>query len=300
MKSFFSIPRIISVVLFAIILFSSLARGFAFKEIFITLIAGIIFFAPKDYTNKQFDLFIHSLKLNKNYLLVVLFDTLFFFTVFISAYGISYALSSKTAIVAQALELYKTASDPSSLDKMASLLNLFWFYFASAIIVFAAVSLAGYSLFKSLGWSVILRKKFTRHLFLKFLAGNTLWWLVWLLPALIFIFALKPELTAYVYLIMFFLYFHTTTIVHFFIAKTLEIKPSIANAFSVGFGSIHHFIIPYAFAFIIYFILLQPFSYATFMYPSIKQVSVASFVFVIFYMAWFKIYLAGVIGEIKH
>lgn len=299
LKSFFSIPRLISIVLFAIILFSSIVRGFSLKEFFISVISAVIFFSPKEYTNKQFDLFIQSLKLNKNYLLVVLFDTLFFFTVFVCGYGISYVLSSKTAIVAQAIELYKNANSPDSLDKMSSLLNLFWFYFASALFIFSLISLAGYSVFKSLGWSVILNKSFTKNLFKKFLIGNTFWWLVWIFPAFIFIFALKPEFTAYVYLIMFFLYFHTTTIVHFFLTKTLEIKSSIANAFSFGFGSIHHFIIPYSFAFIIYFILLQPFSYVTFMYSSVKQISIASFVFVIFYMAWFKIYLAGVIGEIK-
>lgn len=299
-KNLVSIPRIISIVLFIILIVSSLIRGLGFQEIFMLIVALIILFAPKEYSIKQFGFFLESLKLNRNYLLVVLFDTLFYFILFVSGYLISSILSSKTAFIQQHLKINpETITSPIALEGIQSSIRIFFVYFIIAIVSFVLISLVSYALFKSLGWSIILNKKFNKDLFKKFLEGNALWWLIWLLPAFIFIFALRPDFIGYVYIIIFLLYFHTTTIVHFSITKTMEIKSSIAKAFTIGFGNIHYFLVPYAFAFIIYFIIFQIFSYAQFLISS-KMTLALSFAFVLFYLAWFKSYLAKVVEEMNN
>jgi len=224
---------------------------------------------------------------------IVLFDAVFWLVTVGAAWLMGRVLNARA-------EALKLQIDPTSIAANAaaqsSLMKNFFVLMVVLVIVYIVVELIAYTFFRGLIWLTILNKKPPKKFFVRFFGANTVWWLIWFLPALFILGGLKQEFTMIAFPILFVLYLHLTTLFHYTYVVTKSFKKAIKTAFSTGFGSIHKFIVPYSFVFLMYFVLLH-------LYLFLPQEGIESFIatliFVILYLAWYRLYIAEILKQLR-
>ncbi|MFP4112066.1 MAG: hypothetical protein ACLFUO_03630 [Candidatus Woesearchaeota archaeon] len=165
-------------------------------------------------------------------------------------------------------------------------------------------------------WIIIAdRKFFRRHKtvvvkrYLKFLLFNLLWLLIWTIPiafSMNLIYqsstnpALLPQTRFWIYLFAFivmdFVIYFTFIAYHVF-ARTGKVRHSVKESFALGFGKIHHFILPAIIAYILMIfagIITMPFSGLP---PNISN----WIFFVVFtlYISWMMLYFSKILLKLE-
>ena len=232
----------------------------------------------KKFSQKQFKFFIASFKqINKRYIFIVLYDL-----VFIAIFFLVIPLFSKIFM--------SKLQNVTTLEGAASVLIMLLAYLATVTIIL----LLSYSVSRGLIWSMILKKKFTAPFFKKFLLLNFLWWLILALPFLIVLGA-KQEYLFYFIAIIAIIYIHLTSIMHYDFTKNQRIGKAMKNAFKLTYTNFKSFLLPYAYVTLVYFILLQVFWIVP---QTEKYMFFASVLFVVFFLAWFRLYLSQILKKI--
>ena len=131
-------------------------------------------------------------------------------------------------------------------------------------------------LFKSIIWSIILKKKFSRSFYLKFIFANVVWFFVWIALFAILLITKLPTVIIYRVLLIFMVFF---TLV--FLSLFDEKKPVltlIKKSFTFGIRKIHKLILALILACLLMITL------------SILLQLVYIIPLIILFIAWFRIY----------
>gem|GEM_PF-4637802 len=269
--------RILGIIL---LIAAMLAHKYIGTAVIFMVIAGLVMLiSNKSIALKAFRIFIKSFKQipHKRYFLIALYDMLLIAIVFLIL-----PLFSKL-FVSKVQEL--TAANIGSL-----LLMLFAY-----LILITFVLLLAYSVFKGLIWLAILKQKPSAKYFQKFLLLNLCWLFIWCIPGIIVLWGLKPNYFIYVLVLAVIVYIHLTSILHYTFTKDRHIRNALKQAFATGIGQIKQFLLPYAYIILVYFVLLQVF----WIVPRTTNFMLfASLLFIVFYLAWYRLYLAQVLKRI--
>ena len=270
-----NITRIIGVVLLVI---SILAHKHVGNSIILLVFAGLVMLiSNKRIAKKEWIIFFKSFRelKRKKYYLIALYDVLCLGIFFFIAPLFSNWFVAKLSTM--------TLSNVFSLVVM-----LFAYLFAVTLLLLAA-----YSVFKCLVWLTIFDKKADARYFKGFFLLNLCWWLILIIP-LVIVLGAKQEYIFYCVVIFAVLYIHFTSVMHFVFMKNLKIGKAIKQAFTTTFSNFSNFLLPYSYAILVYFILLQVF----WIVPNLQNLMLfASILFIVFYLAWYRLYLVKVVGS---
>lgn len=212
-------------------------------------------------------------ELNKKTLGIVIYDLLFYISLFIGVFIIGALLSiiasSKTEIISQLQQGINTLP----LDQLQNILiNAKWllFFLILAILLIVIYSIVCLSIFKGLIWKKLLNEKFTKKFFYNFFIVN----LIWFIPIVVLLFAsiiLLASVLQDKYLLMQFvkwpvniilyltLYFHV--LFTFNLSLTNKIKQSLKNTFYFGIAKFHLLISPIIIILLILYIISKLYSF---------------------------------------
>lgn len=220
-----------------------------------------------------------------------------------------YAFSIVSAIILRNILLKKgeglmnidnslLAAGPSpELSAVSSAIKSFYYQAFAYSIIIAIAIFAAYLITNFIIWSLIsgrdprkAGKKFTR----KFLIMAGLWAAGWILASSIIISSMRQETILKASLALLLIYSHFTAVLYTSYFKNGKAAKAFRKAFDAGFTKIHYFIIPYAFAGIIFFLLNKIFLPLNRIdYISLNaNASTALFLAIfLFYAAWLRIYI---------
>jgi hypothetical protein len=239
----------------------------------------IMLIASTKLAKKEFNFFINSFKqLDKRFVIIAFFDILF-----IGVFFMLIPLFSKLFM--------SNIGQAASVKSLVYLLIMLIAYLLTITIIL----LAAYSFSRGIIWLTILKKKPSAHFFKRFVLLNFLWWLILIIPVLIFA-GTKSEY--FMYLIIFFImvYVHFTTFIYYDFTKNMRIGRALKNAFKFTYANFRKFVLPYAYIMGVYFILLQVF----WIIPQTEKfMFFASILFVVFFLAWFRLYMSQTLKRIK-
>lgn len=239
------------------------------------------------YLKNSFFVFAKSFLVRQSFVYSALFDAVYWFLTFLTAVLTKNLLVGEIQKLQYAVPSAEILVNETVAKSTAGMLK--WYFIDSGLIIALAVVLQiiTYSLCKGFIWLCLTDKKVSREFFVGFFKLNLLWWLVWLLPAVILAFGLKPSFV-FVGIFVFLIYVHLTGVLHLWFARTQNIRSSFAAVLSVGVGSFHKFIVPYIFAFLVYLAASKLFLLLP---KDQKSMLMAGIIFVVFYLAWFRQYL---------
>ena len=91
------------------------------------------------------------------------------------------------------------------------------------------------------------------------------------------------------------IYIHLSTVLQYSFTKKQKIGYSIKNAFKVGFGKIKHFLLPYSYAIVVYFIGLQVF---WFIPEEPRIITFVSVLLATLMISWFRLYASKILSKL--
>ena len=273
-----SITRIIGIVLLVV---SMLAHKYIGVSIALLVIAGLIMLiSDKKIAKKQLNIFRRSFKevRHKRYYVIALYDILCLGVFFLIAPMFSNWFVAKMNTL--------TANNIFSL-----LFLLLVYLFAVTLLLIVA-----YSVFKGLIWLQVMKKKVSARFLKRFFLLNLCWWLILLIPIFIFVLGAKQEYLFYSVILFAILYVHFTSIMHYVFTNDLRIGKAIKQAFAITFNNIRQFLLPYSYIILVYFIILQIF----WIVPKTANIMLfASILFIVFFLAWYRLYLSEILRRIR-
>ena len=289
----FTATRIIGIAVLALSIFFYLTNPSA--GVYLLFAMSLIFLlAPEKYGEQQWKNLLSSFDF-KNISLITLFDLVFWFVLILSAFLVyEKATLIFEATLAKANPNVAQTLDPAQMDSTSSLIVKFFLYSGLISIGFIVINLLSYTLSRSLLWTSLLKKKFNAKVYLKFLSFNVLWWSLWTVILIFLAIKRAPEVIAVFTLVFICLYTHTSTVAHYHLAKTNKIKETFAKSFSIAYGKLHLFILPYSFILLIYFILSKAILYI----PLGSFASTANLILLLLIMNMGRAYLKNVMDEI--
>lgn len=237
--------------------------------------------------------------LDKRILHVVIYDLLFF----IICFGVFYLFKLLITLKAEPLKGFKldeSALVPGSdLAANTQLLKGFYNTMLFYVILFALILVLVYIFANLLIWIQVTGRKprkikfnFAKNFFLI----NIIWVITWLILFLVVINSLRPETTYFWMLGFIVFYAHLTAIMYISYFKSARIRKAVKQAFNIGFAKIHHFIVPYVFVAVIFYIINNvlrlfiqlPDTYRIF----------ASTIILLFYFAWLRFYVYSFVKDL--
>lgn len=287
----FPVPRIIGIVL--LVIAALVFRTQSLAHTGLLAFAGLVLLlTPKKSAEKHWQLFANSFKPTKDFALLMLFDALFWAALAVLIVVLSSALQGPFASL-RSIQL----GEGVSLGTIASYNTLLQAAFTTALValvVFWLAVLAAYSLSRGLVWLTLARGKFKAGFFLRFALLNLCWCTVWLALVLVALLTMQPMAGAIAFIVLLLAYVHVTTVLHAAYAKSGEAGKSVREAFGTGLGALGGFIIPYAYAFLVYVIVAQ----VQRLIPGAAGLVVTFLIFIAF-MAWYRTYLSAVLRRIR-
>lgn len=290
MKKLITIPRVIGVLLIVI---AALAYGTqGMLRTALLAIAGLVFLlSPRDSSHKHWQHFLASFRLKKEFALIMLYDIVFWALLAVLTLVLANVMRGqvetlKGVQVSQGLQL-------ANLPLYNDLLHGFFTNAAIALIIFWACAIIAYSLSRGLIWLTLLEKQSQQPFFIRFGLLNIVWCTLWLAFLIFVATAVVQPTAAYALLVLFILYAHLTTVLHYQYTKLRAFGKSIKDAFGIGLGSLGSFAQPYCYIFIAYVILSQ-----------IERIVhgtaalVAAFIIFLIFMAWYRTYLRNIIRSV--
>ncbi len=292
-KKIFSKSRLIGTALIILAVVGYYSKEFVGS--LLAIIAGLILIlAPGKTSQDSLDKFANSFKLGKEFVFIALFDALFYLSIFI--FGWIFSILTKI----QMGKLGLVQMDPvalTSIEVLESNIKLAQLFITSLIIyviIFLLLFIISYTLFKGLIWLTLLGKRPSLKYFKKFFFTNLIWAAIWIIPAILALFGLKPSYFTFVAILELLLYIHLTSILHYSFTEKQNLKKAYSRILPVGFGKIQSFIIPYVYALIVYIIVAQVFR----IIPQQEKVILAvALLLVLFYLAWFRNYIRVIVEQ---
>lgn len=258
-------------------------------------IALVLLFAPEKYGESQLKKLTDSLNF-KELSIITLFDVLFWFVFFVSATLINSTLEkiAKSFLGGINPQTIQYSTDVAKLSAATNSIKTFFLVLGLTLFGFVIINLLAYTLSRSLIWLNLLKKKFNLNSFIKFLGFNSLWWVLWAVIFVLLVLKRDPEVMPWLALTLAAFYIHTSTIAHYYLAKTNRIKDSFAKGFTISFGKLHLFILPYSFILLAYFILSKVITYI----PLGTFEAVVNFIVLIAIMNIGRAYLKNVLDDV--
>jgi hypothetical protein len=286
-----SLPRIIGIVLILLAVLAYRTQGILKAGIIGT--AGLVLLLASNISaGKNWQAFVASLKPKKQFVVLMLFDMLFW--TMLAILMLLFALAVKGPYEqAKAIQL----GEGITIGAIAGFNNILTTFFTTTIIsliVFLVLAIIAYSTSRGLIWTMLTNKKQSRKLFAKLCWLNLLWCTAWLAVFFLLSIGLKPVIGAYSLIIGILLYAHLTTILHREFAITGLIRQSVRASFAKGLGRISAFAQPYAYIFVVYLLLSQ------LLRINIGKTQVIiAFIAYLAFMAWYRTYLNIIARQVQ-
>ncbi len=288
-------PRIIGIITIAA---SATAYYFQLNGAIILAILGIILIiSPAKHSQEMLHLCIKNFTKWKTILLTALYDAIHWMLIFGAValfvkWEALKAASAQTAVTMTREAILK----PELAAQNAQTLQGFLVYSLIGGIALLIICLIIYTISRGLIWAKIAKIKLTKKFFLKLLALNSLWWLIWLpIYVLIAIGAAKTTGAKEAFAVIFILGIYATPILHTLFTKKQQIGYSLGHGIAYSITKIHKLIVPYTYAFLINIIAYQPLR----LIQNTKAFTPIAILFVVLYFAWLRTYLYEIIKQFK-
>jgi len=248
-----------------------------------------------DYLKQTFWQFIDHVKINKKILLIAIYDLIFWLLFFGTSYVISTFIKKETSMLGTVnFNQFQILTSQELTETNLVLIKTFLIKSAIILLIFFLTSLVIYSIAKALIWLTLFNKKPTKEFMAGFIKIHFIWWILWTLPILFSLIGAQPEWRNYFVIFFFFFYLHSTTILQTVYTQKCEMKEAFTSVLNKGIAKIHKFILPYAFALIIYFLLTR----ILLLLPRASAALLASAIIIgLIYISWFRYYIKDVILE---
>jgi len=267
------------------------------------------------YINNQINLFKKSFKLDKKrFFSVIIFDSLFILVSYITLFLWRIWVSSSASKIS-GLDLATLTEN--ALQELAALKSFYYGILICSLLLIIFLFFA-WSFFQGFIWNTILKKKFDLNYFKKFLLLNLacipLSIILFFIAAIcigffnsIFLFfsttGLNTSFIMFILLILFTFVFlpiilyliNFISILYFYFTKKKEILDSFKNTFNIAVKKIHLLYAPYLIMSLV-FVLLSVITIPLNIFPE-WLTSLFSLIFLIFYAAWIRFYIAAVIAK---
>lgn len=261
-------------------------------------LAGLILLiAPTKHGRKMLDVFVETFSKWKVIIITALYDALYYLLTFGAAYFYYWRLQTKSLVLgAQGLLSREAAVNPELSAQAAGSMQSVFFFIIIGGILLVIFSLLIYVVSRGMIWTTITKQKPNKKFFKKFLALNSLWWLIWLPILAVISIGLKdsPYSGAGIRVILV-VAAYFTVIVHTLYMQKHLIGYSISNGLGWGIGKVHRLIVPYTFAFVLFIIIYQVFK----LFQNTAAIKPVSMIFIVLFVAWLRIYLYEIIKEFK-
>lgn len=229
--------------------------------------------------------FIGTFRFRMNFLLVLAYEILFFLAV------AGFGMLLKRWLISIGTK-YSGISAFLVTPENAAMVKGFFFDSIIAGLGFVALCYVAYVILQAFSWRAVVGESPSTKFILRFAGLNIIWLVPWLLIAWFFIAGLKGNYAAGGVAVLVILFTHLTFIMqHTFAHNNKRVKESIATAFTVGFGKLHKFIVPYLFATVLFILWMQ-------VWRLIPQVTTMGFAGVLLlcvifapFTAWLKFYI---------
>ncbi|HLD06945.1 MAG TPA: hypothetical protein VJC16_05445 [Candidatus Nanoarchaeia archaeon] len=204
-------------------------------------------------------------------------------------------LAALNALQAGALSNIDIVENSLEAQQYAGAISSFIIKSAIILLVFSLSVLVIWSLCKGMVYSILLKKPFTVKGFFRFAGLNAIWGIFWLALIVLAMRLLAPGAAAVLLGILAILWLYLT----FFLYYSFTLHQSIRKAFTqllpLGIGKLPHLFFPYLLS-LLTFIALLIIGLLLNLLP--EQFSlIISPLLLIAYIAWLRIYLAGILHE---
>ena len=267
------------------------------------------------YINNQINLFKKSFKLDKKrFFSVIIFDSLFILVSYITLFLWRIWVSSSASKIS-GLDLATLTEN--ALQELAALKSFYYGILICSLLLIIFLFFA-WSFFQGQIWNTILKKKFDLNYFKKFLLLNLaciplsiiLFFIAVIFLSFfrsIFLFfsttGLNTSFIMFILLILFTFVFlpiilyliNFISILYFYFTKKNKILDSFKNTFNIAVKKIHLLYAPYLIMSLV-FVLLSVITIPLNIFPE-WLTSLFSLIFLIFYAAWIRFYIAAVIAK---
>ena len=299
MKKRSVVPRILGIILLVIAgvniyRFGVSVSVFGFASILLLVSAFLFILGSVKKNQVYLTRFLKSLT-DEKFMLIAFIETLFYFGVF----GLTYLLGLYIRYriqIAQGVRFDPAGfiSDPL-LDTNVSLVQNLAGFALGSITVWVILMVLIWTILKGIQWLMISERAVTINHLKRYFFFNLIWLGFWTTMSLFLMVAVESQTAAIPLVIMYVAFIHLNGVINACIARSGKIREGLAEGFNLGVTQIHKFIIPYNYAFLTYFVILQPLQFIT------GKFLLAAYVFliVIFYFTWTKIYVMKVVEELE-
>jgi hypothetical protein len=242
--------------------------------------------------------FTNSLKDAKKVVLIVaLYDLLFYVFLYLGSKLIAIMTNRQLEKIQPLLGMMTTMSaNLAELEKNLTIMKGFQAFLIIAPIIFLLFVIIDWTIFKGLIWVAILRKRFSLKYFKNFLALNLLWFIPWTILLLLVVILVRQRASAYMVLLLFILLMHLSGVLCITFTKKDKIINAIKEAFCIGIGKIHLFLVPYL-ALIILFIVVSQVGWIFRPLPHTIQ-AILSLIVLVLYTAFARVFLSKIVLSI--
>lgn len=257
-------------------------------------IAGLlILLQTRKYGEQTWSMFMNSLKFKNRFWQVLLYDFLFWavFVLITFAFA-SYLQSSGEFLGLVNLDGKAIISTDITGQNIAFLEAFFIRFFISFVLTIIAIILA-FGLFSGLAWSSLLKEKFTKSVFKKYLGGSFILIPVIVILTLLMGFGVRESALIIVAIFLILLVLHFSMLLNYFLLKHRSIRKAILETVTHGV-QLQKFILPYAYAAVIYLAIMILVAIVS----RQQQITIIfSAIVALFYFAWFKKLIAELIKK---
>ncbi len=124
------------------------------------------------------------------------------------------------------------------------------------ILIFIALIFIALAAFKGLEYNLLIKQKYDFAYFKKFLLMKLIWSIAWIILLAITFLIFKSKIAAFLIFIGILLFMHFTIILHALFNKTNNPFQLIKHALIKGITKLHHFLLGYLIAFVVFYIAI--------------------------------------------
>ena len=288
-----TLPRIVGIILIAIAFLTHYARQGTIQAVLLGIAALVLLCTPRKSAEKNWKQFLASLKLNKEFGILLLIDALFWTLLAILT-------AILTVVLRDVVNQIKIAAPTTGIAMNVigaynDILDAAFTKGIVAFVVFWLALIAVYALSHGMLWLTLHGKKLETKFFLRFFALNLVWCTLWVAATVFLMSALMQPYGGLSFLVMLPLYAHLTTIMHSTYAQTHSARTSVGAAFAYGLGRLGSWANPYCYLLIDYVVLSQIMRAL----PPGKLALGVTFVLFFLFMAWYRTLFKNVLRSLQ-
>ena len=243
-----------------------------------------------DYIKKNLKMYAYSFKVDKDFLSVLLLNSLFFLST-AGAVKLIEFISRVNMEKMNRIDLSNIAfQTEAQLKSTIASMKGFVLFLIVAAVISVLFTIINWSFFQGIIHSILLKKKFNINFFWKFLILNIIWALPWSILFFIILLGTKVTYFVFIFTICLLLFFHFSFILYLLFTKNNKFS-DIKKALKIGTAKIHYFILPYFLIFITFMILSQV--------ALLKLGNIIMLLIFIVFFSWWQYYIKNVILEIS-